>query len=116
MALAAANYCQDSAIDQPTWVDASPSYSSAVVQTLNKGAGVGFGPPPNGSNGCEYYLNSVENRWYMPVRTTNGSNGGTGYIWVQRLYYGSQHECYTLLYGIKTIGSAYCQLVDVGGW
>jgi hypothetical protein len=87
-AFAGFNACGDSTIAQPTAVHSLPSASSPTVQFLNQGAAVNEGY-------CEYYNNVSEGHWYMTVRTTNGSNGGVGFIWVQRLYWGSQHLCAT---------------------
>ena len=85
-AFAGFNACGDSTIVQPTAIHQLPSDSSPPVQFLKKGAAVN-------ESYCEYYNNVREHRWYMAVRTTNGSKAGVGFIWIQRLYWGSQHLC-----------------------
>ena len=102
----ASDYCHDGTIAQPTAVHKLPSDSSPTVQFLNQGAPVNEGY-------CEYFNNVSEGHWYMTVQTTNGSNGGVGFIWVQRLYWGSQHLCsYIYGYGYveDRIGSSACPL------
>ena len=54
----------------------------------------------------------------MTVRTTNGSNGGVGFIWVQRLSHGSGHNCYyhsAFGYEDEPIGSSLCPLLNYYG-
>jgi len=107
-AFASFNACGDSTIAQPTAVHQLPSASSPTVQFLNQGAAVNEGY-------CEYFNNVSEGHWYMTVRTTNGSNGGVGFIWVQRLHWGSQHLCATPgePYDISSIGGSdgVCPLI-----
>lgn len=109
-AFAAVNVCQDSTTAQPTAVHQLPSASSPTVQFLNVNAPVNEGY-------CEYFNNLHEGHWYMTVRTTNGSNGGVGFIWVQRLHWGSQHLCAQLgePVAFSPIGDASCPLYNYYG-
>jgi hypothetical protein len=110
-AFAAINVCGDSTIAQPTAVHQLPSASSPTVQFLNRGAVVNEGY-------CEYFNNVSEGHWYMAVRTMNGSNGGVGFIWIQRLYWGSRHLCATIgdPYDLHVIGGSdgVCPLIQYG--
>jgi hypothetical protein len=105
-AFAYTNVCQDSTNVNSTPVYAAPSYSSRVEES------VGYANAEN-SGGyqtvfCEYFNNTRENRWYMPVRTwwSNGAIGG--YIWVQDLYWGHRHLCGNLFANVQAIPSAWC--------
>ena len=49
---------------------------------------------------CDYYNNTHENRWFVKL----GFHGNTGYVWVQRLGFGSDHEC--------TDGSTFVSKID----
>jgi|SRR5579875_1510165 len=64
-----------------------------------------FGSGAQVSGNCFYYNNVRQSRWYMGISW----QGRTGYVWVQRLIYGSQHECLDgqNVYGI---GSSQCPL------
>ena len=104
-AFAAFNACMDSTIAQPTAVHQLPSESSRTVQFLSAGSAVN-------ESYCEFFNNLGEAHWYMTVRTTNGSNGGVGYIWVQRLYWGHYHLCALSDMDVATIGSWECPLVN----
>jgi hypothetical protein len=85
-ALAANGPCTDVAIAQPTAVHWTTSEASQTVKFLNDGSIV-TGP-------CDYINNTSENHWYMRVNYTGpNNNNGYGYIWVQRLYWGSVHQC-----------------------
>jgi hypothetical protein len=105
------DYCSDTTNAQPTAVHQLPSASSPTIQFLNAGTGVNEGY-------CEYFNNLHEGHWYMTVRTTNGSNGGVGFIWVQRLVHGSGHNCYyhnAFGYEDEPIGSSLCPLYNYYG-
>ncbi|HEY1619746.1 MAG TPA: hypothetical protein VGG25_19145 [Streptosporangiaceae bacterium] len=54
---------------------------------------------------CFYSNYAAQGRWYMSIYY----QGKDDYVWVQRLIYGSQHEC---LDGqnVYTIGSEHCPL------
>ena len=85
-ALAANGPCTDVATAQPTAVHWGASASTMTVKFLNDGDIV-TGP-------CDYINNPSENHWYMRVNYIGpNNNNGYGYIWVQRLYFGSAHEC-----------------------
>ena len=79
---AVASYCRDTALAQPTQVHAGPYSTSPTVKSYNHDDTV--------KGNCFFYNNYRESHWYMEV-----NYGGTrpGYIWVQRLYYGSSHRC-----------------------
>ena len=105
------DYCSDTTNAQPTAVHQLPSASSPTVQFLNYNVTVNEGY-------CQYYNNLHEGHWYMTVRTTNGSNGGVGFIWVQRLSHGSGHNCYyhsVFGYENEPIGSSLCPLLNYYG-
>lgn len=94
----AAGYCFDIAIAQPTPVHIYPWDTSATVEFLNYGAEV--------TGLCSFLDNLTENRWYMEVNY----GGGYAYIWVQRLAYGSMHDCDQGGY-LYSIGSGQCPLL-----
>src|SRR5579859_5546675 len=81
-ALAANGPCFDTTRAQPTPLHFSPSASSRTVKFL-----------PNDhlvTGSCIYWDNRSENRWYMQVNYIGpNNNGGYGYVWVQRLNFGS---------------------------
>jgi|ERR1700678_913825 hypothetical protein len=61
---------------------------------------------------CDYYNDTGEGMWYMEVAT----EWGTRYIWVQRLYYGSTHNCYWTTgngWTKGTINQSPCSLTNV---
>ena len=94
--------CRDAAIAQPTPMHHNASDSSETVKFLNAGTAV--------SGTCTYIENDSEQRWYMQVDYTGpGNNNGYGYIWIQRLSYGSQFQCEDGG-NIFSIGSVYCPL------
>lgn len=84
------------------------------------------GPGPNFSNkvigtftsdefwtlSCHYYNNTEQNRYYAELGKGQFGNNQYGYVWVQRLFYGSAHDCSTF-YNTTTIGTADCPLVNV---
>jgi hypothetical protein len=104
------NICQDSAYAQPTPVHASPSSTSKTVEYLNEGIGVNNAGYED--QVCQFFNNTSEGRWYMPVRTPSSGNGVGGYIWIQRLYWGHTHNCWTLLASEQAIPSGYCFLTN----
>lgn len=65
---------------------------------------------------CTYIDNVKQGRWYaeiVPNNTYTQLNWASyGYIWVQRLFYGSAHECTDFFYN-KPIGSSECPLIQV---
>ena len=91
---AAPSSCYDHTIAQPTAVHKGPEESTETVEFLNAGEKVT-------SSDCFYVedthdvVNGIpEQRWYMAVNYDgHHNNDGFGYIWVQRLSYGSQHDC-----------------------
>jgi len=100
-ALAASNTCYDEPNSQPTAAHLQPSASSQTVVYFHPGDTV-YGP-------CTYWNNQGESHWYMQVNY----NGGIVYIWVQRLNFGSNHECYYIPTGqFYEIGSSFCLLHD----
>jgi hypothetical protein len=82
--------------------------SGGVYSAPDGGIQIGsFGSGAQVSGNCTYWNNNAQGRWYMAV----GWQGRTGYIWVQRLIYGSEHEC---LDGqnVYSIGSSHCLLYN----
>lgn len=105
-ASAANGPCYDFAIAQPTPVHFVPSEGSQTVKFLNSGSQV--------TGTCNYYDNTSENHWYMQVNYIGpGNNNGYGYIWVQRLSYGSGHNCRYNTGNTFPIGSGACPLYFV---
>ena len=96
--------CVDYAIAQPTAVHLNPSEGSLLIKFKNAGDEV--------TGTCQYYNNSSEHRWYMQVFVTTGPNQPypIGYIWVQRLSYGSSHTCDDDGHAYS-IGSSNCPLI-----
>jgi hypothetical protein len=94
--------CSDTTIASGN-VERSPG---GVLSWTTFGAGKGF------SLSCTYYNNTAQARWYAETAPTYGSNHNQyGYVWVQRLHYGSTHRCD--FYGdIFSIGSGPCTLID----
>lgn len=80
--------CYDVAQAQPTQAHQVPSASSPTEQSFPAGTTI-YG-------NCNFWNNPGEHHWYMRIYLTNGKNGGVGYIWVQRLAWASQHECFVL--------------------
>lgn len=102
-ALAANGPCYDITNSQPTPLHYSWSSTSQTVKFLNNGYTV--------TGTCNYIDNVNENHWYMQVNYIGpNNNGGYGYIWVQRLDYGSAHNCKYQSGQTFGIGSAYCPL------
>jgi hypothetical protein len=77
--------CFDFAKPNPTNVRSLPSdgSNSPIIAQLSPNTAV--------TGDCRYYNNTSEGRWYMEIIR---SNGGYGYIWVQELKYGSDHNCF----------------------
>ena len=103
-ASAANGPCFDTTSAQPTPLHFSPSASSPTVKFL-----------PNNylvTGNCIYWDNLSENRWYMQVNYIGPNNdGGYGYIWVQRLNFGSLHLCdLNTDFNFFQIGSSTCPL------
>jgi hypothetical protein len=75
------------------------SSPSGTVQVGSFGSGVQV------TGNCFYYNNVSQGRWYMGISW----QGRTGYVWVQRLDFGSEHEC---LDGqnVYSIGGSQCPL------
>jgi hypothetical protein len=95
----ASNPCSDLTIYEPTPVHANPADDSGVIKTLPKDYGV-TGP-------CIYIANSFSfGHWFMQVAL---ASGGYGYIWVQRLAFGSHHQCNKGT-AVQPIPSAQCEL------
>jgi hypothetical protein len=82
------------------------------------GSGTNFGTFGSGANftlSCYYYNNTDQGKWYAETKNTYGSNHNKyGYIWVQRLYWGSQHLCLDPagLVDSITYNSLDCPLID----
>jgi hypothetical protein len=73
-----------------------------------------FKHPGNRVTGtCQYYNNRSEHHWYMQVFVTTGPNQPyySGYIWVQRLSYGSTHTCNDDGH-THSVGSGNCPLIS----
>lgn len=103
-ALAANGPCWDTTRAQPTPLHFSPSASSPTVKFL-----------PNSylvTGNCVYRDNLSEHRWYMQVNYIGPHNNhGYGYIWVQRLNFGSLHLCdLNSDFNLFLIGSSTCPL------
>lgn len=79
-AFAASGPCSDVATAQPTAAHSLPSEGSDSV-LLSSGTQV--------SGTCNYENNTGEGHWYMQIDYGSGYR----YIWVQRLKYGSAHNC-----------------------
>jgi hypothetical protein len=96
--------CVDWAIAQPTAVHSTWSDTTGSSYLISSGTKV--------SGDCYYVNNTSEAHWYMEMYTSRFSSG-FGYIWVQRLSYGSSHSCdddghaYAIAYG-----NGNCRLVD----
>ena len=102
-ALAVNGPCYDITNAQPTPLHYSWSASSQTVKFLHNDYQV--------TGTCNYVDNTSENHWYMQVNYIGpGNNGGYGYIWVQRLDYGSGHNCKYNTGNIFPIGSGPCPL------
>jgi hypothetical protein len=102
-ASAANGPCVDITNAQPTPLHFDPSASSPTVKFLNSNYLV--------TGNCNYRDNLSENRWYMQVNYIGpNNNGGYGYIWVQRLDYGSEHLCALNDFFTYPIGSGTCPL------
>ncbi len=95
--------CKDSAIAQPTPIHTWYTDTSDSEFKINKGTTV-YG-------NCDYFNNTNEQRWYMAV----WYEGTLGYIWVQRLSWGSQHKCFLTAENTWTVINAndYCPLQNV---
>lgn len=99
-ALAANGPCYDVTNSQPTPLHFDPSASSKTIKFLNNDSTV--------TGTCNYVDNTSESRWYMQVNYIGpGNNGGYGYIWVQRLDYGSGHNCKYYSGQMFSIGTYY---------
>jgi hypothetical protein len=104
-AFAANGPCYDVTNSQPTPMHFYASASSKTIKFLNNGSTV--------TGTCDYFDNAGENRWYMRVNYIGpDNNGGYGYIWVQRLRYGSGHNCRYYSGQWFSIGTSYA---DYGG-
>jgi hypothetical protein len=81
----ASNPCSDVTIYSPTPVHLHASDDSGVMKTL---------PSDYGVTGSRIYFRNVfvgsAGHWFMQVAL---ASGGHDYIWVQRLAFGSHHEC-----------------------
>lgn len=99
-----------------TTLSAGPALASSCSDGTNSSGGVfsspsgtvqvgSFGSGAQVTGNCFYYNNNSQGRWYMGINWS----GRTGYVWVQRLDFGSQHEC---LDGqnVYSIGSSQCPL------
>jgi hypothetical protein len=77
---------------------------------------VGQGNPENNAGYagvvCQFFNNVSQGTWWMPVRTWWSGNGVGGYIWVQHLYWGHTHHCWTLFASYQAIPSGYCFLTN----
>ena len=105
---AASGVCQDTTIASGT-VWRSPDGGPLSWGT--------FGPGETGGFSCTYYNNINQpggERWYAETAPIYGRNHKQyGYIWVQRLQYGSHHQC--LFYGdVFSIGDPECPLIQYG--
>jgi hypothetical protein len=105
-AAAANGPCVDWAQAQPTPVHSYASANAPTAKFLNENAEV---------TGTCHYFYDVDGGpdWFMQVNYTGpGNTDGYGYIWVQRLQWGSSHQCYdTNAYPFaQKIGSSYCPL------
>lgn len=102
--LAALPYCFDHSIS-------SGSIYRAPGGTLTWGT---FNSGQSFTLSC--YVYNVEyqnNRYYAETAPTYGSGKNQyGYIWVQRLYWGSGHQCWDGLDAFA-IGSSECPLIDI---
>jgi len=102
-----------------TTLTAGPALASTCSDGTNSSAGVfssadggvqigtlGSGAQVTGN--CFYYNNNSQGRWYMGINYS----GRTGFVWVQRLDFGSQHEC-LIGENVYSIGSSQCPLENV---
>lgn len=97
-AFASTGPCADGTNAQPTAAHVEPSDTSTTEEYLNSGVQV--------TGNCSYWDNVSEGMWYMAI---NWTEGRTLYVWVQRLDFGSVHEC--LDNGnVYSIGSEQCLL------
>jgi hypothetical protein len=101
-----------------TTLSAGPALADTCSDGTNSSGGV-YSAPDGGiqigtlgsgvqvTGNCSYWNNNSQGRWYMAISW----QGRTGYVWVQRLIYGSQHEC---LDGqnVYSIGSSHCLLYN----
>src|SRR5690242_11059652 len=107
VARAASAHCSDSSIQSGSvWSSPGPGpgYSHKVIGSFNAFQGFPLT--------CYFYNNVGEGRWYAEVPTGHYGNRQYGYIWVQRLFYGSDHECDDGTY-IWRIPSGPCVLIYV---
>jgi hypothetical protein len=97
--------CVDYAIAQPTAVHLNAAADSLTIKFKQPGDKV--------TGTCQYYNNSSEQHWYMQVFLTTGPSQPypIGYIWVQRLSYGSSHTCDDDGHPYS-IGSGNCPLIQ----
>jgi hypothetical protein len=72
--------CSDTADASPTPAHTLPWAQSSSIHINN-------GTPLTG--GCTYFNDTAESHWYMQIYY----QGGTYYVWVQRLKLGMDHKC-----------------------
>jgi hypothetical protein len=58
--------------------------------------------------GCNWYNNAGEGMWYMQI----SYESSIGYVWVQRLEWGSEHLCVYNGGNVGEIGSSPCSLYN----
>ena len=105
--------------DQPrqstgaAWTTPSPDLTPVHLLPAADSLVIKFKHPGNRVTGtCQYYNNRSEHHWYMQVFVTTGPNQPyySGYIWVQRLSYGSTHTCNDDGH-THSVGSGNCPLI-----
>jgi hypothetical protein len=91
--------CTDITLNSPTPMHSNYTDTSSTVKQVPVGETIG--------SYCQYINNTYESRWYMQ----SYYDGLSGWIWVQKLYYGQSHECFrTIGEATPPIGSNLCPL------
>jgi hypothetical protein len=99
---AATGQCIDWAVADPTPVHVGPYSTARTVVFKHPGDKV--------AGTCWWYNNTKEQHWYMEVYL---AGGGYGYIWVQRLQHGQNHDCIVDNVDKEKIWYGnYCDLID----
>ena len=98
-AFASSTSCGDATTAAPTPAHTGPRQKDPTKYQIPNGTQV-YGP-------CYYWNNTSESHWYMQI----SYKGSTLYVWVQKLAFGSEHECLDNgnVYGI---GSSNCPLFN----
>lgn len=80
-----------------------PGYSNVQIGSVSEFQGVALT--------CHFYNNVGQGKWYGEIPKGHYGNNQYGYVWVQRLNYGSNHQCDDG--SIHNIGGTACPLTPV---